>query len=391
MRHFTLYADIYPTGHKKILEKLKSLVDSGDIPRLTGIISQHDTSNGYWGNANKCAESLLVEPPLTRMFYQKDINDQGELVVRRKIEIKHMPHRDFWAEIVESSIAEALRKPTKGEAIITPVIDTYADTAVPVAQLQHDPYFIKRSGHDFRYVHFNHSIAAFVLAKMKDKGDTRKVFAGIFLGSDNLEQPDFLKMIDLYKSLNVSGYFLVMQDIDFASSVEVLSRLKNFMGKLLAASPERSIVLYRAGMLGALYSAIFPAAFIGSTYGLPYRDSYNIRNINPAQDVRPLRRSKLVYSPKFLNTVKIQDALRVWDRLDIGLTPEEAEGNFGAMVQMARETQNFAHRLNGTTDKVAMLRDFLSQGVALADSLPATFPPDYSAHLSRWLQLLKAL
>lgn len=389
MGSFTLYADIYPSGHKKLVQEFKERVTKG-MPKLTGIISQHDTSNGYWSNIQSCATHILVEPPLTRSFYRKDVDDKtGELVVTRKIEPKHMPFTDLWGEIVSESIADALRKPTKGEAIISPVLDTYKTDGLPLSDLLINAYSIKDKGHDRRYEIFNKHIADYVVDTVhKKKADRRPIFAGVFLDSEEIKDAEFLKIIDSYSNLEISGYFLVMQDISYQSKPEKLLALKDFISNLLKKNPERKIILYRTGMLGALYSALFPEAEIGSTYGLPYRDSYNIRNINPVKETRPLKNSKLVYSPVLLTTIKIPDALSTWKEMGIEITPTEAQINFSSMLNMAEKTQGFAHELNKSSDKKFFLKEHLSKGIKFMKEHESFVPSSYGEHLRNWFNLL---
>lgn len=388
MAGFTLYADIYPSGHKKLVQELKAKVDKG-MPKLTGIISQHDASNGYWSNIQACAENVLVEPPLTKSFYRKDVDDQGRLIVKRLIEPKHMPHTDLWGEIVSDSIADALRKPTKGEAIISPVLDTYKDTTgIPLNELQANVYSIKEKGHDHGYELFNKYITDYVIEIVnKKKNDGRPIYAGIFLDSEEIKDPEFIKIVKSY-SKEVKGYFLVMQDINYQSRPEKLLALKDFISMLLEENPEGKIVLYRTGMLGALYSALFPKASIGSTYGLPYRDTYNIRNINPIKESRPLKNSKLVYSPILLSTVKIPDALKTWEKMGIEISPTEAHENLSFMLNMAEKTQQFAHKINECTDKIAFLKEHLSNGIKFMEDNKVLIASSYGEHLKSWLNLL---
>lgn len=384
----TLYADIYPSGHKSIVSTIAELVASGKMPPMTGVISKHDASNGYWSNVRSCTkETVLVEPPLTKAFYRKDIDDvTGELIVQRKVKKKHMPHEEFWGEIVEASIAEALRKPTKGEAIISPIIDTYTKDSILIKDLKENPYAIK-TGHDLVYARFNQRMTEFVVKKTKGKKDERKIFAGLFLDSDIIRDPAFLDIVDSYKEMKIHGYFLVMQDITFDSSLERLLALKGFIERLKNNNPERKIVLYRTGMLGALYAAIFPDIQIGCTYGLPYRDSYNIRNINPAKETRPLKSSKLIYSPVLLNTVKIQDALKAWAPLETDLDAISAKENHIAMVKMAELTQGLVHKLNVSTDAKVLLAEHVKKGIACAAKNRVLRP--YATHLIAWKEFLE--
>ncbi|MBT5823619.1 hypothetical protein HOH67_00650 [Candidatus Peregrinibacteria bacterium] len=388
MGNFTLYTDIYPSGFKSIIKQVSENVGLKKIKPVTGIISKHDTSNGYWKDVLSAADkTVLVEPPLTKFFYRKEVNSEGELVVERTLRKEHMPYPEFWGEIVRNSIGTALRKPTKGEAIISPVIDTYEAQSMSFEQLKRDEHYMTNQDHDFELVKFNMKIASYVVDLAREKNDSRKVFAGLFLDRTLLEDDRFYEIFEGYDDLDLGGYFLVTQGIDYGSDVEGLQALHRFISTVQERTPDRKIILYRTGMLGALYSALFPNMQIGSTYGLPYRDSYNIRNINPVKETRPLKFAKRTYAPDLLTTVKLPDALRAWGDLNTELDPREAEVNFTAMVKMAELTQRFAHELNSANDKKSFLEEKLNNGIQLVRE--TYLPSQYASHLRNWLNLLK--
>lgn len=390
MPNLTLYADIYPSGHKSIMNKIAEKIASGEMPPLTGVISPYDSSNNYWKTITNSASHAFVEPPATKTFYKKEIvPTEGGLVLQKKIPKEAMGYPEYWQEIILDSICEAMRLTTKSEGVIAPAVDICARSSWPLEELKANPGRLLTGQWDLAFVKFNREIAKFVLSKVREKNATRKVYGSIFLDSRAIESEDFLEVIDSYKDIPLAGYVLMMGDIDWRSDLTKLVSLKNFIARLAATGRDREIILYRVGMLGVVYSALFPDLQLGSTYGLPYRDSYSIRSISPAEDPRPLKNAKQVYVPEILKTVTLADAIQVWDTLHMDFDRAEATENQLVLVTMAKDTQNFVHEMNGSRDKKAYLSEKLDAGIALTTNWLRTLDTDHGFHLKTWRQLLQ--